>query len=313
MSSPNENWYSHLVAQSRTDAIYTLIHSYLMHDWAPNHDLDFVTVRRKNLPANLKEMPAKDVSQKLSAENYCFPGDDYVLLDNYQLIEYLHAAEWAKHIEDFENRSFIELFFEKTEESKDFFNNTPAYAHSKRPTPKKKIGLSQYEQKLWFNKKEKYLIAAYKLLQTGEHKKTALQYAEKGKAFLDRNRIAVNENTAGVLQQVARRMMGYNIVSMVYAWNDQINKASEVDKTYIHHPAIWADLFDCIRSYLELLMIKNQQDYLHYLFTDKEFRKFFLSHYEAFISLFVDDTYKFTFGGEVMQIINRVRNDITYK
>lgn len=62
MSTPNEDWYGHLVAQSRNDNIYTL----LEQDWSPNHDLDFVVVRKSQLPGKLKDVPAKHLSK-----NYC--------------------------------------------------------------------------------------------------------------------------------------------------------------------------------------------------------------------------------------------------
>lgn len=129
-----------------------------------------------------------------------------------------------------------------------------------------------------------------------------------GRSFLDQQLITVNENSIEALQQLARRMMGYNIVSMVYARNNQINKASEVDALYIHHPPMWDYLEDYIKPYLEILMAKKQVDYLKHLFNDKAFRKRFLAHYEAFVSLFVDDTYPLTLKGYVIGIINRINS-----
>lgn len=291
MASPDRNWYRHLVGQSSHDNIYTLIHSYLVPDWEPNHELDFVVVRKKNLPAHLKDIPQKNISKKLSKEGYCFPGNDYVLLHNYKLTQYLDAAKWAIIIEDFEDSSFIELFFEKTEESEAI---TPAQL--KPPA----------------SEDEKALITAYKLLSEGEDKQLALQYAERGKFFLDNQVIEVNENSVEALQLIERRMLGYNIIAMVFAWNNQINKAASADAIYIHHPALWNKLAEYIESYLEMLMIKRQQDYLHHLFGDIEFRQRFLAYYEAFISLFVNDKYVLTRTSKVINIINRVRNDRRY-
>jgi hypothetical protein len=82
MASPNEDWYSHLVAQSRNDNIYTLIHSFLTPDWEPNHDLDFVTLRESQLPEILKNVSDNHLSKKLKKEDYCFPGNDFFLLNN---------------------------------------------------------------------------------------------------------------------------------------------------------------------------------------------------------------------------------------
>lgn len=139
MPSPKEDWYGHLVAQSRTNDIYTLLHHYLEPAWEPNHDLDFVTVRRNQLPGALKEVPSKHVSKKLPQQAYCFPGNDYVLLHNYQLTEYLHHAKWASIVEDFEGREFIELRYDWTEEAKHYFNYPlPYYGNTSPQGPNQK-------------------------------------------------------------------------------------------------------------------------------------------------------------------------------
>jgi len=59
-----------------------------------------------------------------------------------------------------------------------------------------------------------------------------------------------------------------------------------------------------------MLMIKKSLDYVQYLFSDKAFRKRFLAHYEAYVSLFVNDTYPLTRIHDVVGIINRVNNPI---
>ena len=306
MSSPNKNWYGHLVAQSRNDNIYTLIHQFLEPTWEPNHELDFVAVRRSQLPQHLKNIPPKHISEKLPFEKYCFPASDYLLLHNYQLTEYLHAAKWAKVVEDFEHRSFIELRYNWTDEAEATWNNPPAYpmygAEKIQVQPTMSI-LHQPPQ----TEQESALIESYGLLKKGYNKKQALAFAETGKSFLDEQQITVTEDPNNALQQIARRMMGYNIVAMVYVWNNKIDKAGAVDKYYIHQPLLWIYLDGYIQPYLELLMVKRQKDYLKHLFSDKAFRQRFLGHYAAYISLFVDDTYTLT-GGEVVSIINRVNN-----
>ena len=309
--SPKENWYSHLVAQSRNNNIYPLIHQFLEPDWEPNHDFDFVVVRRSQLPEHLKNIPLQDLSKKLLPQQYCFPGNDYVLLHNYKLTEYLHFAKWAKFIEDFEDRSFIELRYDWTEEAQECWNDPPAYSLVKKiirekqePTPvQKKFPESEEEQAL---------LKAYDLLRDGVEKGKALEYAEAGRRFLDNQNID-SANSEEVLQMIERKMLGYNIVAMIYAWNNHINKASEVDSLYISNSLLWSKLSSYIEPYLEMLMIKKQEDYLHHLFSDKKFRRFFLGHYEAFVSLFVNPDYELTKMGEVVNIINRVNNDKTYK
>lgn len=84
------------------------------------------------------------------------------------------------------------------------------------------------------------------------------------------------------------------------------SKAAAVDALYINIPLLWPLLGSVIKPYLEILMVKKQEDYLQHLFADALFRKYFIAHYETFISLFVDDTYELTCMCEVAGIINRV-------
>lgn len=312
MSSPNDNWYGHLVGQSRNNNIYTLLHSFLMPDWEPNHELDFVVVRRSQLPEALKEIPPSHLSKKLPPANYCFPGNDYVLLHNYQLTEYLHAAQWATIIADFEEREFIELRYDWTEEAAHLNRYPPAYYGQvlmPKPTPDRMPNQTKPPE----SEEEAALIRAYDLLQQGVQKETALACAETGKAFLDGQPVAVASDPAEALQHLARRMFGYNIVAMVYAWNNQIDRAAAIDLLYIYHPPMWDYLEDQLKPYLEMLLVKKQQDYLQQLFEDREFRQRFLSHYEAFVSLFVNADYPLTRMGEVVAIINRVNNTTVYE
>lgn len=310
--SPNENWYGHLVAQSRNDNIYTLIHNYLVPHWEPNHDFDFVVVRKTALPEKLQPIPSSHISKKLPPGKYCFPGNDYVLLHNYHLTEYLYHAEWAKVIEDFEEREYIELRYDWTEEAKHLNHYPPAY-FGNVPMPNRKPDVMPIQLEAPQTEEEEALLVAYRLLQKGVSKEEAMKYAEAGKSFLDAQEVTVSGDSAEALQQVARRMMGYNIVAMVYAWNNQINKAAAIDEMYIHHPPMWDYLEEYIQPYLEMLIVKKQTDYLQFLFKDVEFRKRFLPHYEAYISLLVDDTYEMTRMGQVVNIINRVNNATTYK
>ncbi len=311
MSSPNEDWYGHLVAQSRNDNIYTLIHQYLEPDWEPNHELDFVVVRRSQLPEHLKNIPAQHISKKLVPDQYCFPGSDYILLHNYKLTEYLYFAKWAKFIEDFEDRSFIELRYDWNEESEECWNDPPAYRHLKKAIREEQEPTS-VQRRFPAIEEEQALLKAYELLRDGKQKEKALEYAETGRRFLDSQNIESADSTE-VLQLIERKMLGYNIVAMVYVWNNQINKAAEVDSLYILNSLLWSKLSSYIELYLQILMIKKQEEYLHHLFSDKEFRRYFLAHYEAFVSLFVNPEYELTRMAEVVSIINRISNDDTYK
>lgn len=308
MSSPNDNWYSHLVAQSKTDAIYTLIHQFLTPEWEPGHDLDFVVVQLSDLPENLQPVPLKHIAKKLKPEEYCFPATDFILLHNYELTDYLHAAKWAKTIEDFEDRSFIQLCFCWTDEAEFFLSHPPAYSLGHRSETMQQQQTSIPEESLPVTSEDFPLFVAYELLHSGTSPQQALGFAEQGKAFLDAQHIVVDTSADTVPEQLLRRMMGYNVVAMVYVWNNQINKAAEVDEQYIHYPVIWSSLAGCIRPYLEMLMVQKQQDYLEYLFRDKGFRSYFLAHHEAFVSLFMDDTFELTLMSEVVSIINRVNN-----
>jgi hypothetical protein len=306
MSLPNKNWYSHLVAQSRTNDIYNLIHMCLVPDWRQDHDLDFVVVHKNDLPEGLKNIPANHISKKLKPEQYCFPGHDFVLLHNYQLTEYLYAAKWAKIIEDFEEREFILLCYQWTDEAEYIRSHPPAYPFSHHFAPPVPAG-----SPLPVTSEDYPLFMAYELLQSGTSRAQALEFAEQGKAFLDSQHITVSQDAGDSWQHLTRQMKGYNIVAMVYAWNDQINKAAAVDELYIHHPSIWQPLADWIKPYLEMLLVKKQEDYLQYLFADVQFRNYFLGHYEAFVSLFINEACELTCMGEVVGIINRVNNTST--
>lgn len=303
MSSPNEDWYAHLVAQSRTDDIYTLIHQFLTPDWEPGHNLDFVVVRLNDLPDKLKPIPPQHLSQKLKPAQYCFPRNDFVLLHNDKLTDYLHHAKWAKTIEDFEERSFIQLCYQWTGEAEYVWHHPPAYPFSQQPgqpqPPSERIPVTSNDYPLFM---------AYEFLQSGISREQALEFARQGQSFLDAQQTTIHANADESLSLQTRRLIGYNIVAMVYAWNNLINEAATIDALYIHHADLWPRLDAQLRPYLEMLMAKNQQEYLGQLFADNAFRNYFIAHYEAFVSLFINPDYQLTCAGEVVGIVNRVRN-----
>lgn len=300
MAYEDRNWYEHLVDQSRTDHIYTLIHGYLQHDWDPGHDMDFVVIRKNHLPIGKfpNGIPPEHIAGCLSKEDYSFSEANYILLDNEHLTDYLETAKEMKIIEDGQRRQFIELVFERLPKEKHIqFDNEPDI-DIETITPET------------LQKPEDALYVAYELLKLHKDKERALQYAKIGEDFLNNRKVFISEMPESGLWNIKHKMTGYNIVAMVYAWNGLIIEAAAVDNEYLFHPNIWDDLEETINPYLEMLMALERLEYLQFIFKDKIFRKRFLAHYEAFVSLFIDDTYELTLPREVVGIINRVNHSI---
>lgn len=298
MAYINRNWYEHLVDQSRTDNIYTLIHGNLYPDWDPGHDLDFVVIRKKSLPANVfpRGIQKEHIAVTLSESDYCFPDSDYVLLDNEHLTAYLEAAKAMQIIEDHKGRQFIELIFSTKQDKKpEVFSKEPKIdIHSVTPEN--------------LPKPEDALFVAYELLKTHTDKRRALEFAMIAESFLDSNRVYVGAGPDVTLWNIKHKMIGYNIVAMVYAWNNRMVEAAALDSQYLFHPNVWDELEVTLSPYLEMLMAGDQVRYLKFIFKDLDFRNRFRAHYEAFVSLFLDDTYILTRPGEVVGIINRVNH-----
>ncbi|MBL7691445.1 MAG: hypothetical protein JNM41_07615 [Flavipsychrobacter sp.] len=303
MARRRKDWYEHLVDQSANDGIYTLIHGYLPHNWEPGHELDMVVLRLGDLPAKLGTIPGMHISQRLRKEDYCFPGDDYVLLDDFQLTPYLKAARRMQIVEDFEEREFIELLF--TNEPKEDI------ADDEEPQERRSIPDYRTVTPATLDNKEDAIGIAYELLKNANERELALEYARMAETFLDGKGVIIGENIDKDLYEVIRIMLGYNVVAMVYAWNNKIEDAARIDEHYLRYPNVWDTLNDYINPYLEMLMAKKQADYLHFLFEDRDFRNKFLAHYEAYISLLVNDRYELTRMQEVVGIINRVNNALS--
>lgn len=307
MSTPNQNWYSHLVAQSRNDNIYSLIHNFLTPEWEPNHHFDFMVVHQDDLPASLGKELAKHLSRKLPVGQYCFSAPGYFVLHNYKLTEYLYHATWAKMLEDLEGNSFILLRYQWTEEAARILKHPPAYSVGQPPIEQQQQTIA-IQQRPPSCAEEEALIEAYDLLQKCVERDRAMLLADKGKAFLDNQPLIYEADAENALQQLTRKLMGYNIVAMVYAWNNKIDMAAEVDSLYIHHPPMWQYIADPIKTYLEMLMAKSAIEYLKHLFSEQSFRQRFQGHYEAYMSLFVDETFPLSRMTQVINIINRVNN-----
>lgn len=298
MAYEDGDWYQHLVDQSRTDYIYTLIYCYLKPDWEPRHNLDFVVLQKDQLPPEKfpEGIPASHIALPIPKEKYSFPGDNYILLDNEHLTDYLEAAREMKIVEDKEGRQFIELVFKKKEKKQNAVFSIQPEIDIKTITPQT------------LPKQEDALYVAYELLRTHSDKKRALEYARIAEDFLDKRKVYINEMSEIGLLNIEHKMVGYNIVSMVYAWNGLISDAAIIDSQYLFHPNLWDRLEATIEPYLEMLMAMGETEYVKNIFKDTAFRKRFLAHYEAFVSLFISDVFPLTKQYEVFGIINRVNH-----
>lgn len=293
------DWYQHLVNQSDTDHIYDLIHEYIPGDWHPGHDLDFVVLRKSEWPAHfLHEVPTEHLSTAFAANDYGFPAADYLVLHNDHLTAYLEKATAMRPIVDSANRGFIELFFQKK----------PAVKRISRATMQPDIP-DPYQNKPWeLDDLQDGLLIAYDMLQKGEDRELALQYAQAGLGFLESTRVQLSDG-GEVMGQISNRMMGYNIIAMVYAWNDRIREAAAIDAHYLRNPLVWHALEAHIKAYLTMLMAKRCDKYLAFLFEDPVFRQQFRAHYEAYRSV-LDPHFEWTQSliSEIVPVLNLVKN-----
>jgi len=298
----NTDWYEHLVDQSKTDHIYDLIHGcYPLNDWTPNHDYDFVVLRLNDMPATLSQtIPEHHISTDLNRELWCFPGDDYILLNSDFLTDYLEAARRFSIVEDFEGREFIELLFTY---NPDDYVDYESEAQAPIPVPDYRTVTPDTLTNI-----EDAIGIAYELLRTAKERTLAFEYATIAETFLNDKMILISEDANSGLYETVRLMLGYNVVAMVYAWNNKIHEAARADEKYLLYPNVWEALSGHIGSYLEMLIAKRQANYLEFIFRDKDFRKEFLPHYEAYISMLVNDLYEITRMHDVVGIINRVNN-----
>ena len=302
MASKSIDWYQHLVDQSKTDHIYTLIHGFLRGDWDPGHDLDFVVLRTSGLQEIFADsIPEAHISPTLQKDNYSFPGSDYILLHNNHLTRYLEAARRMRIIEDFDEREFIELLF--TNNPADYNKN-----EANDYAPQRTIPDYRETSPETLENKEDAIAIAYEMLRKAEERELAFSYAGIAEAFLNDKKIELSDDIDDGLFEVERIMLGYNVVAMVYAWNNKIDEAARVDNHYLRYHNVWNSLESHIGAYLEMLIAKKQADYLKFLFEDGDFRNRFLAHFEAYISLLVNDRYELTKMHEVVSIINRVNN-----
>jgi hypothetical protein len=294
MTKRNRDWYEILVDQSGHDGVYDLIHGYIPHDWNPDHDLDFVIISTATfLGVTGSPFDINDVSETLEMTDYTFPAPDHVLISNERLTRYLNNSKAIQIVEDAEGRKFLELLLLRPKEE------VAGYEAGET---------SDAAQWDMAPDKDGAIFAAYERLKVPCEKEEAYRYAKLAETYLDSKRVPIVDNVSASLFEAKRILFGYNVVAMVYAWNDKMDDAAIVDSYYILYPHVWNELEGQIHAYLGLLIARGQSDYLKCLFADQPFRKRFLPHYEAYISLLVDDTYPLTRMQEVVGIINQVNN-----
>lgn len=311
MRTFEEEWYPYLLKLGDAEAVYTLIHTFLDPEWEPTHVLDIVVVREDDLPPHLDPVPPKYWS-RMAANRYRFLEPGYLLLESKKLTPFLQAATWARMITDYFGQEFIELRFAWTAEAEAIVQAKGGYVRPKpveKPKPKPEPEPLKFNPLEGASQGELSLLAAYYCLYRAEHRGWATENAGMGHAYLDQQLVEIPaDGNQDVLKQVARRMLGYNIVAMVYAWNDMWEDAQSVDAIYIHNPWVWPYLRNHIGPYLEMLMIKKHTSYIDSLFADLDFRNYFLPHYEAYISLFHNPDFPITRMREVVRIFNQVEH-----
>lgn len=291
-----EEWYELLVEQSRTDHIYNLIHENIYHLWNPGHYIDFVTVRRSELPTRLLSDLTSHMSDNLAPDQYSFPKDDFILLSNDELTEYLEAAIAIETIEDREGRSFLHLKFKPDGDKR------PETTPDDNPKGQDRNLLPE----------EAWLAEAYdELIKDGDQQKV-LVLLPKIEHWLITGLKDVVAKTAPI--HAMQWLAAWNIVAMCYAWCRRIDKAAEADTYYLFDATMWEMLEEPIKGYLTMLMIREELDYLERVFSDTAFRTFFVLHYEAYISLFKDPHYEITVTQwKWVALINTIKNSRQFR
>lgn len=289
-----DDWYALLVEQSKTDHIYTLIHEGLSHDFEPEDPEGIVVIHPDDLPATLQPMKLNHLAK--NADDFAEGG--LVLLKNKYLQDYLEAGV-SFEIYYGEEYDYALLNFHKELPAADDFISDIRDNHGKI------IDLNKPESVF---DDDDPLLLCWVLVSRGENLRLALQMAEEGERILDAKMPhLLQDDLAGFL----RVSSGYNIIAVVYAWNNEFEKAAILDTHYILKPWLWPLMKTVIEPYLEMLIAKKQTPYLNYLFEHLNFRAFFLPHYEAFISLRINPHYKCSRMREMVPIINRVNNGVS--
>ena len=285
--SPHDDWYKWLVEQSRTDHIYDLIHGYLNPNLIFNHEGHVTIAIKKDLPEHLLPLPEEHLPQHAHE----FFNDDYLLLHNDHLTEYLEAARALKITFDQAGNNFIELLFHYPEEAQYKPDETLEDISTPYPSPSQAT-----------------LRKAWQAIVYG-NKSTALEYAMRGRAMMNEEMEKMAKNDAvAYMKKALHYAYGYHIIATAYLLNDRFEKAFELENSFLKWGITSEEMAEQMKSYLVLLMVKKQSGHLHEIFEDAAFKRKFLAHYEAYISLLVNPHYRLTKKREVISIINLVNH-----
>jgi hypothetical protein len=287
-----DDWYAWLVKQSRRNHIYDLIHNYLTQDFNPA-DGDFILLAFEDLPQILQLITGAYYN---ASRRHVLIIDNikYVAISNNHLTEYLEATQQMKVVEDIDGNSYIRLIFTQPE-----FEQV------------NDIDEDEYQLDKIEAHPDDVLKLCWDLIVAGKDKQQALYYALVGESFLiDRQRELTQ--SGGAIAEVIRVSIGFKIVAAAYTWNDRFIDAARCDENYLLKPFLWTHIQAAIKGYLELLIIKNQVEYLDLLFSHLDFRKFFIVHYETHMSI-VNPNFEWTKMREIVPVLNRINNDRIYK
>lgn len=287
------DWYKWLVDQSRTDHIYDLIHNYLSHDFSPV-DGDFVLLAFEDLPQILQIITG--AYYNASRRQVLFIGSvKYVVVGNEHLTEYLEAARQMKVVDDEHGNSYIRLLFTEREYKNDNDDDDDTETQST------KIVVHP----------DDVLKLCWNLIVAGKDKEQALYFALVGESFLTDRQHDLAQS-GGAISEVIRMSVGFSIVAAAYIWNDRVADAAKCDENYLFKPYLWSHMEATIRGYLELLMIRKNAHYLDFIFSNLEFRKHFIVHYETHMSI-INPNFEWTKMREIVPVLNRVNKNKLYK
>nr|WP_294897173.1 hypothetical protein [uncultured Pedobacter sp.] len=292
MQSHLTNWYQLLVNQSKTDHVYDLIHNGLSFDFNPQDPEGFVIIYPPNLPKHLQPLNPNHVVQN---PKYIEPR--FAMLKNDYLTPYLEAGTEFEVMEQLRyNYAFLNFPLPLKKERQ--FTEDDEEEDDNQPILSNKQPEQIFED-------DDPLLYCYELIKKAENRELALALAQEGQQVLE-NKIA-QINPESQLQELLRICTGFNILAIAYAWNNKMDEAKICDSYYIHNP-MFNFMHYVIAPYLEILIVKKQTAYLHTLFANQAFKKSYLPHYEAFISLLENPHYECQKMNEMIPIINRVNN-----
>ncbi len=150
------------------------------------------------------------------------------------------------------------------------------------------------------------IALCYETLAEGTHKKEALRHADYGILFLN------SYYTRYALTELEKKKCesGYLIIATAYLWNGLYKKAFALEKYFLYKKYFWEEeaMKQQIGNYIILLTIKEQLPHIKQMFEDHEFKKEFLSWYEAAVSLLENPELEFTNQIEFVIIANKMIN-----